>query len=208
MSTTASIQLALQTTGSNAGRGTSEAYTTLVQRYRGELVNQALAILGSLEDAEDVVQESFCELFRSPKGLAEVRSLGALLRSINRANALNRLRDRRREAGKQGRKHAEAPERFATTGGFSMLELRDSVAKAIESLPEHLRVVVALRYWEHLSYQEIAQRLQLPEGTVGRQLYEASMGLFERLKPHLDAGAPNATSSEEAPPPTGTGVSR
>lgn len=63
--------------------GLPEAFWELVERYRGELVNQAYAILGSLPDAEDVVQESLCEAFNNRKRLVEARSLGALLRSIN-----------------------------------------------------------------------------------------------------------------------------
>ncbi|MCW8133857.1 MAG: RNA polymerase sigma factor [Planctomycetota bacterium] len=167
-------------------------YGELIERYRGELVNQALAICGTVEDAEDVVQETFCEAFRDPQRLASARSLGALLRSINRANALNRVRDRKRESAKPGRRQIEAPARAVTTGGFSLLELRDSVAKAIETLPPNLRTIVVLRYWQHLSYEEIAEKLKVPPGTVGRLLYEATLALYDRLKPHLETPAPAA----------------
>ncbi|MBI3828703.1 MAG: RNA polymerase sigma factor [Planctomycetes bacterium] len=177
-----------------------EKYWELIERYRGELVNQALAICGKLEDAEDVVQETLCEAFRDPAKLAQARSLGAFLRSINRANALNRTRDRKRDAAKSGRKQLEAPARLVTTGGFSLLELRDSVAKAIETLPPHLRTVVVLRYWQHLSYEEMAARLNVPSGTVGRLLYEATLALYDKLKIHLETpAAPPAQPNPSAP---------
>ncbi|MCW8128980.1 MAG: RNA polymerase sigma factor [Planctomycetota bacterium] len=157
----------------------------IVEQYRGELVNQALAMLGSLEDAEDVVQETFCEAFRSRERIAEARSLGAWLRSINRANAMDHLRKRRR--GRQ----APRPGRTFTTGGFSLIEMRESLAKAIEALPEDQRSIVVLRYWEHLSYDEIAARLQLPTTTVWRRFYEASVALFGRMQDKLEAPAPD-----------------
>lgn len=158
----------------------------IVEQYRGELVNQALAILGSLEDAEDVVQETFCEAFKSQERIAEARSLGAWLRSINRANAMDRLRKRRRD-----RQDLRPGGRTFTTGGFSLIEMRESLAKAIEALPEDQRTIVVLRYWEHLSYEEIAARLQVPTTTVWRRFYEASVALFGRMQDKLEAPAPD-----------------
>lgn len=174
-------------------------YWDLIERYRGELVNQALAICGKIEDAEDVVQETFCEAFKDPERLAQARSLGALLRSINRANALNRVRDRKRESAKSGRRQIEAPARAVTTGGFSLLELRDSVAKAIETLPTHLRTVVVMRYWQHLSYEEIAAKLNVPPGTAGRLLYEATIALYDKLKTHLETSGTAPGADAQAP---------
>ena len=187
MSTTAAVQILVRQTRMNERADFPEQFWDLIERYRGELINQAVAILGSVEDAEDVVQETFCEALRDQERLAKARSLGALLRAINRANALNRMRDDKRDVKKTERKQVQAPERPFTTGGFSALELRDTVAKAIETLPPHLRTVVALRYWEHLSYEEIAVRLKVPPGTVGRLLYDASMVLYDRLNVHLQA---------------------
>jgi RNA polymerase sigma-70 factor (ECF subfamily) len=166
----------------------------LIDRYRGELVNQALAILGNLQDAEDVVQESFCEAFSHPERLEEARSIGALLRAINKANALNRLRFRYRDADKNERRQREAPRRMVTTGGISILEVRDSVAQAVEGLSAKHRAVVVMRYWEHCSNDEIARRLGIPVGSVGRLHYEATQHLFGKLHTHLQA-APDASHS-------------
>jgi len=181
-------------------------YWEVIDRYREELVEQAQAILGNRDDAEDVVQETFCEAFRDPERLAQVRSFGAWLRTINRCNALNRLRDNRRDSRNVQRKQAQAPEDDFTTGGLSAVELCEEVTKAIEALPVELRKVVVLRYWEHLSYKEIAQRLGLPAGTVGRMLYEASMHLYDKLKIRFDSLPPAsqpAQRKEEDPSETG-----
>ena len=159
-------------------------YWELIERYRSELTNQALAIIGNLQDAEDVVQETFCEAFKDSEKLTQARSLGAWLRGINKNKALNRVRDKRQES-----KRLIAAPRMDTTGGFSVLEMRESVAKAIESLPNNLREVIVLRYWDQLSYEQIAERLKLPSGTVGRLLHDASVKLYEKLNVQIQLGA-------------------
>lgn len=160
----------------------------IVERYRGDLVNQAFALLGSQEDAEDIAQETFCEAFRDRDRLAKVRSLGAWLRQINRANALNRRRDRKRHSDRAQRKQLEAPGRAFTTGGFSTLVVREAVAKAIELLPEAQRETVVLHYWQHLGYDEIARRLKISPRTVRRNLHDAYQALYERLGRFLEPG--------------------
>ncbi len=172
-----------------------DAYWEIIDRYRGELINQAFSILGSLSDAEDVVQESFCEVLRDGQKLAAAHSVGAWLRRVNRANALNRLRSQKRDRNKNDRSQKENPKRPATTGGLSVVELRESVAMAVESLPERERSVIVLRYWEHLSYGDIARRLGMPEGTVARLLYEATQRLYSGFDGYL-----------ETPPPTGSEI--
>jgi len=187
--------------GSPAREELPERYWELVDRYRGELINQALAIVGSLEDAEDVVQETFCEAFRNGSQLAQARSLGAWLRTINRGNALNRLRGRRKDSQRLEKKAREDPQRLATTGGFSVLEMREIVARSVETLPPKLRAVVVLRYLEHLSYEEIAKRLGLTAGTVGWMLCEAAVSLHGKLKgcvdPQVDSSGPDANQGEQ-----------
>lgn len=204
MSATTSAQQILKRANHLPMQNPPEEFWALVERYRGELVNQALAILGRQEDAEDVAQETFCEAFREKAKLAQARSLGAWLRAINRDNALDRLRHRRRDSGRASKPPALSGRTF-TTGGFSLLELREELAKAIETLPEQLRAVVVLRYWEDLAYEEIAARLKLPTTTVWRQFYEASVILYERLRPNLEAppaaGPPShRTPDEDAQP--------
>jgi len=171
-----------------------QQYWELIERYRSELTNQALAIIGNLQDAEDVVQETFCEAFRDSEKLTQARSLGAWLRGINKNKALNRVRDKRQES-----KRVIAAPRMDTTGGFSVLEMRESVAKAIETLPENLREVIVLRYWDQLSYEDIATRLKIPSGTVGRLLHDASVKLYEKLNVQVQLGALPAESDRTEP---------
>ena len=180
-----------------------EQYWELVDRYRPELLSQARAITGSAEDAEDVVQETFCEAFRDPQKLADAESIGARLRLINRNNALNRIRDRRRASSRILKKQECDPETLFTTGGFNVLELKEAVGKALEILPETQRLVVEMRYFQHLSLKEISARTKMPIGTIGRTLSEASMSLFEKLRAQLGSAPSTTASTQEVPPVEG-----
>jgi len=176
-----------------------EQYWELVEKYRDELLSQAYAILGSHEDAEDVVQETFCEAFNDVKKISR-QSVGASLKLINKCNALNRLRAKGRAQKRKESKRQEAPTRAFTTGGFSGIELREIVNKALESLPANLREVVVLRYWEHLSYKEIAERLEMPIGAVGPLLSEATLKLYPKLTTQLQTwhGSPVGEKRQDA----------
>jgi len=148
-----------------------EQYWELLEQYRDLLVGDAQSVVGKREDAEDVVQETLCEAIKSPEKLQQADSIKAWLLQINRCNAMDRVRHQRRDSNKLIRMQQEDPQAMATTGGFSGLERSDFVAKAIEALPPKMRAVVVLHYFEHLTYKEIAERLKIPQGTVGRLLY-------------------------------------
>jgi RNA polymerase sigma-70 factor (ECF subfamily) len=182
--------------------GIPEQYWDVIERYRAELIAQARAIVGSDEDAEDVVQETFCEAFRDPAKLTDAESIGARLRLINKHNALDRVRDKKRTSKRIIKKQQDDPESTFTTGGFSALELKESVGKALETLPEQERRIVGMRYFEHLPLKEIASRLNLPLGTVGRVLSEASVRLFDKLRVQLNSPPSTTASTQQVPPLT------
>ena len=165
-----------------------EQYWEIIDRYRPELVTQAHAILNNVDDAEDVVQETFCDAIREPGKLAQADSVGAWLKSINRCNALNRRRDTQRSSKRMQAVQRMDDDTF-TTGGFTVMELRESIGKALVVLPQNLQAMVKLRYWEHLSCKEIAARLKMPEGSVKRMLFEANNKLYDRLKAQFESKA-------------------
>jgi RNA polymerase sigma-70 factor (ECF subfamily) len=171
----------------NSPEGVPQAYWELVNQYREELIAQAFSVVGNMDDAEDVVQETFAEAFRNTDKLNNAESLGAWMRTVNRCNALNRVRSASRERKKSARLQRIEPVKNHTTGGINALEIRDQVNKALQTLPPNMREIVRLRYWENLSYKEIAEKLNLPVGTVGRLLCEASMQMYESVKVHLEA---------------------
>jgi len=165
----------------NSPEGVPQAYWELVNQYRDELVAQAHAILNNIEDAEDVVQETFAEAFRNTDKMNNAESLGAWMRTVNRCNALNRIRTRSRERKKSARLQRIEPAKNHTTGGINALEIRDQVNKAMQTLPASMREIVRLRYWENLSYKEIGDILKIPIGTVMSRLARARGKLKQYL---------------------------
>ena len=177
-----------------------ERYWEVINQYRDRLLNQAHSIVGSREDAEDVVQETFCEAFRDGQKLSAACSIGTWLQVINHRNAVDKVRHNKSDTThKSARLKAQHSEKTLTTGGFSALELRDSVSAVLAKLPRNLRTVVQLRFWEHLSYKEIADRLHVPVGSVSGLLLEASLHLYDKLHNQAGktgAGARNFKSSQ------------
>lgn len=171
------------------GSAPPEYFWQWVERFRAGLVNQAFGILGNQADAEDVAQESLCESFEGLAQLKDPRQLGGWMRQINRRNALDLLRVRKGERDKAARARQGAGARDLVTGGYSGVDLREFVARAIDALPEDLREIVVLRYWEHLSYQDIATRLAEPVGTVKSQLFRADALLEKSLRKYVETPA-------------------
>ncbi|HYF49116.1 MAG TPA: RNA polymerase sigma factor [Planctomycetota bacterium] len=152
----------------------------ILDTYREGLHAQATAIVGNSVDAEDVVQETFREAIRQPEKLTKTASVGAWLRLINKANAVDLLR-RRKTAKATLRGKAMNNGRAFTTGGMSAVEVRECVNDALASLPETMRKVVLLHYWKHQSCAKIAQTLAMPEGTVKWHLAQAAVKLEPKL---------------------------
>ena len=85
----------------------------------------------------------------------------------------------------QERRGIRAPGRAMTTGGFSAMEMGESVAKAIDTLPSDMRAMVVMRFWEELSYEEIAQLKNMPLGTVKNKLFRGRQMLKSKLAQYL-----------------------
>jgi RNA polymerase sigma-70 factor (ECF subfamily) len=160
----------------NSPSGAPDQFWEVLEGYRSTLIAHAASILGNAHDAEDVVQETFCEAASGRSDLPMSGSVLAWLRAINRCNALNRLRGKRRNSEMMSRQ-ANQSDGSSTTGGFSRLELRESLDQAIATLPDDLRTLVKLRFFEHRSYKEIAKSMNIPIGNIGGLLLDASVRL-------------------------------
>jgi len=188
MPTTAMMIEALIAMRHEPGGVPADHFWQLVERFRADLVNQSVAILGSLPDAEDTAQESLCLAFRSLSGLKDPRKLGTWLRTINRNNSLQVLRRRRQDPLRGGAfLDAEVSAPATTPTGTNLESVGrertiEMVARAVDALPEGFREVVVLRYWEGMSNDQIAVRLGIPEGTVKSRLARADRILHERLR--------------------------
>ena len=150
----------------------------------------AYSVLRHREDAEDVAQEAFTKAYRSFRQLRDRDRFRAWLVRLTWRLAIDRQRsDRRREArdrSPEGVRHIQ-PE---TAQGFSPAIEGEMVAneraaqlwRAIDALPEKLRVVVVLAGIQEHDLREVARLLDLPEGTVKSRLFLARQQLKELLQ--------------------------
>lgn len=159
-----------------------EAIATLVNRYSGAVYNQAYRMLGSQQEAEDAVQEVFLRAYRRLDSYDPGRRLITWLLTIGTNYCIDRLRRRRLtwltldDVAFWLPSAESGPERSALLG-----EQRAQVQRALQELPENYRSVTVLRYWHDLSYQEIAEALNLTEATVKTRLHRARKMLMEAL---------------------------
>jgi RNA polymerase sigma-70 factor (ECF subfamily) len=170
--------------------GDAQAFALLIERYQRRAYAQALAIVGSREDALDLSQEAFARAFRARHTLDPERPFYAWLCQILRRLCFNFLRDAKTHARSMeaGGNHwlvsvASAAHRDPAQEA-ERAEERRRVAAAIAELPAHEREVLVLKEFEELKYREIAELVGIPVGTVMSRLYSARRRLAEALEAH------------------------
>jgi RNA polymerase sigma-70 factor, ECF subfamily len=148
-------------------------------------VRVAYSVLRNREDAEDVAQEAFAKAYRSFRQLRERSAFRAWLVRMTWRLALDRQRgDRRRAARETRQADLPAASPWMPTPAETVIE-RERAARlwrAIDDLPEKLRVVVVLAAIEEHDVGEVARLLGLPGGTVKSRLFLARQQLRERLQ--------------------------
>ena len=160
-------------------QGSREAFDELYIRYRGPLYGFFRRRLNSELRAEDLAQETFLVVIRG----AERYEPRALVRTYLYAIALNLLMSERRKHAHDGPdidSIAEPAERGCTERELWLRE-------GLEKLDEKEREILMLREYEHLSYSEIAELMQLPLNTVRSRLFRARMALKDNLAPAAKA---------------------
>jgi RNA polymerase sigma-70 factor (ECF subfamily) len=168
--------------------GDRDAYRLLVERESTTVFRCCYRVLGHVEDAEDVAQESFVTAFRSLASWRGDGSVRAWLAQIATRQALRAAGRRSRTISLDGDGSDAAPtERIplahapdpsaAVTAADTAAQVRD----AVTHLPEPYRETIALRYFAELSIDEIAQALDRPVGTVKVHVHRG----LERLRAQL-----------------------
>jgi len=162
----------------------------LMDRFRSDLVHQALVMLGNQADAEDVAQETLCRAYLDIHKLQDPEKLGSWLRTINRCRALDILRKRkvqREERLGTGAQETltkeQLPNRSATPRDGSHTDVRhERLLMAVDSLPEAFREIFLLHYLEKMTLEEISQRLGIPPGTARSRMARADSMLLIKLE--------------------------
>ena len=165
------------------GEGSSEAFEELDGRYRRAMLGLARSRLRDWGRAEDAVQDAFASIWRAASTYRPDLGPGApWVYAVARNAIISR-----------GRKRLEPPveptdEPSSEPGPAEQAEQSwrsFCVHRALETLPDHQRELVELAYWGELSQTEIAQRLELPLGTVKTRTRAALKRLAEALREDL-----------------------
>lgn len=162
-------------------QGDTSALAEIYERYKDRIYRTALAITRDPAAAEDVLQESFVRLFTHADSLRTDEPVGPWLYRVAVNLSVDWLSHRQRWFGLISRlvERWTAPLRVDRI--VEERELQEKVQRAIRTLPLAQQVVVVLYYLEGLSLKEIAEILEVPEGTVKSRLHYARKALREQL---------------------------
>ena len=181
--------------------GDEEAFSELMFRFKQRVFSVAYRYVGNYEDATDVAQEVFVNVYRSIDRFTGASKLSTWIYRIAANTAINRLRsrsrhggnvtdslDQMREDGTADRVEAQASRGPRPDESLSRKEFHDVLHKTLAELPEHYRMVFVLRETRQLSYSEIAKIVEAPVGTVKSRLNQARKRMRELLGPYLARG--------------------
>jgi RNA polymerase sigma-70 factor (ECF subfamily) len=174
--------------------GDQPAWDQVVRLHWRKVFNVAYKFVGRHDEAEDLTQDVFVKIFRSLGTFDRRANFQTWLVSVSRNLCIDHYRSVRKERRLIDRDvdaselSPESPREDPTAA----LEQRDRTAllrQALATLPGSLRTAVVMRDLQELSYQEIARRLSLPEGTVKSRINRGRAVLARAVR-HLQSGAP------------------
>jgi len=174
--------------------GDTAAFEEIVERHQHAVVGTVAKMLGGMAGAEDIAQEVFIRLWKCSKRYERKAKFTTFLFTITRNLVFNesRKRSKRKTYSMEEREeqsHMQVADDPVSSPDNSMLqaEMRKAVDKAIQDLPEKQRMAVVLRRYEQLSYEEIADVLDLTVSAVKSQLFRARATLRDALQHYMDA---------------------
>ena len=175
--------------------GEKEAYDLLVLKYQQRVINLISRFVKNHSDALDVSQETFIKAYRALPNFRGDSAFYTWLYRIAVNTAKNHLTVQSRKITKSDYDVAEIEQ---IEGNMSLTEqttpesllakddLQETILKTIENLPEDLKSAIMLREIEGLSYEEIAQVMECPVGTVRSRIFRAREMIDSKIKPLLE----------------------
>lgn len=167
-------------------RGRPDAFSDLVRRYQDRLYNALVHLLGDMEEARDVAQEAFVQAFVKLDTFQRHAAFFTWLYRIAFNRAVSRQRRRRPAASldeaRQQSGHEPVDADPPPSHRLEQDDTRRQVREALSALDEDFRVVLVLREIDDRSYEEIAEILDLPVGTVRSRLHRARLQMRDELK--------------------------
>lgn len=171
--------------------GDQRACRDLVRRYERPVYSVLMRVVRRSEDAEDLVQETFVKVFKALDRYDPERPFAAWIFTIASRLAIDHFRRRRVQtvslnvtdpgSGEDRTMDVEDPG-LKPDEITSNAEEELQASALIDSLPEHYRIVVLLRHQQDLSYDEIAEALHLPLGTVKARIHRARALLKDKIQ--------------------------
>lgn len=163
--------------------GEQTAYEVLVKRYQSAVISSAISVTKSRFMAEDAAQDAFVTAWMKLNTLAEPKKYGAWVCRIAKNCAINMISRYRSFLP------LDVVDNLNLTDGgaenpaelYALSEEQDEVNKSMELLPERVRQIIHLHYFEDLSIAEIADRMRLSEGTVKWQLHDGRKRIRKEL---------------------------
>jgi RNA polymerase sigma-70 factor (ECF subfamily) len=167
--------------------GDQSAWEQIVRQNWRKVFNVAYKFVGKHDEAEDLTQDIFLKIFRALSTFDRRANFQTWIISISRNLCIDHYRSVRKERQTIARDVDSSDLQPATSerGPYQVAEhqdLRAQLRQALETLPLTLRTAVVLRDLQELSYQEIADRLGLPEGTVKSRINRGRIELAHQLK--------------------------
>lgn len=176
--------------------GSQHAFAQLVQEYSHTVVNTCYAFLRNHEDAEDVAQEVFLEIYKSIKGFREDAGLSTWIHRIAVNKSLDAIRRRKRKKRladatsllllQKRRKQKEAAAKCGPDEKIEADERREILQEQINKLPNNQRIALVLSKYEGLANRRIGRIMATSESAVEALLHRAKRNLRKRLENYYE----------------------
>jgi RNA polymerase sigma-70 factor (ECF subfamily) len=173
-------------------QGDTSAFEEVIERHQALVAGTAARMLGSNSDVEDIAQQVFIRVWKSARRYVPRAKFTTWLLKITRNLVFNELRRAKRRAqvplqSEQGAEEIPLKDETNRAPDASLLEdeLQRAIEEAIMQLPESQRMALVLRRYEQLSYEQIAEVLDLSVPAVKSVLFRARTELRSRLNKYL-----------------------
>jgi RNA polymerase sigma-70 factor (ECF subfamily) len=173
--------------------GDSQAYESLVRKYQKSIYYLCHRMTGAHQSADDLSQETFVKAYFSLPKFKEEMNFFTWIRKIAVNSTLNYLKVRKREkplvenhdfsSHNPGSQSSEMPQER-----LERIHMVKKFKQALDLLPADQRAIFVLRVFEHQSYKDIAQILNIPEGTVMSRLSRARQKLRQEMAEYVEGG--------------------
>ena len=168
-------------------QGNTKAFEELYLLYHARLYHFCLKTIRNAQEAEDLVQEVFMAIWENRENLDEDKSFGGFIFRIVRNKLLNRIKQNLSRQVYLEYVLKENQDQHDLRKEIEAREFIDLLSKMIQTLPERTKEVFLLSRNEGLTYQEIAQRLDISENVVDHEIRKALKLIREKVKNHYSS---------------------